>query len=337
MKELKYYQREEKEMKAITDKIKKRYGTLILKSTSDNVNVKGNDSFSKQSTTVYGNGVDENEADQVFEKIESDELGLDKLSQDEIKELKQLRNTLIDLCNNIQEIIMSHNLIVDDSHKKELRDFIDDTLLWVHIHEKPTKVEFKSKIDEINDACNKIKLEYDKSNKELFDYNSISKDIHSNRDELEQLCLTIKSSIECNAFSLKDKQIDILNKCVDDNLLWILQKDIDTHNNLNKETNKILQPSDPILSKEVLQEHIDEYIKRINEINELCNNLYKSMVGVNLNTSTNILGATIQPLIENEPTESIIIITDEYTNSGSSIDELIKNRENNKKIEYNSA
>lgn len=288
LKQKKYFERDEKEYKYIIDKIKKRYGTLILKGNMLDENVKsgfvGNDKAN--STAIYDNEDDENESKILFEQLENEEMGLNKLSENEKLEIKQLRNNLIELCNNVHEIITSESLKIIDEHKKELRDFIDDILLWVHVHQNPIKNDYKSKIDEINDSCNKILEEYQKENKEIFEINEISKKIHSKKDELEQLCLTIKSSIECNIFSLEEDLIKMLDENVTQTLEWLIDDKTE-----------------------------DEYVNKLDEINKLCDKLYQSMIGVSVDKNKTILGSKREDTI-------LLNMEDSQLFSGTSLSSL---------------
>jgi molecular chaperone DnaK (HSP70) len=291
--EKKYNERDVDDYDDVIKRIKKRYGTLILRKSNECDNVKSNISGDNiQATTVYGNEEDEDEKEQIFEKIENDDLGLTMMSDVEKTELKQLRQSLIELCNSIHDVILSSNLKVDDTCKKNIRDLIDDTLLWVHIHQKPKKIDYKSKIDEINDECNKLM-----ENKNIFEKNEISKLINSSRDELEQLCFTLKSSIECNIFSVANNKLDELTNYINNSLKWLIDIDAKIH-----EAN---------YKKEKYDEPISEYAKRIENINDLCKSLYNNMVGVNLETE----------IFDNN---NININNNDITYSGTSIADLKK-------------
>ena len=288
LKDKKYHERDDKEYKYVIDKLKKRYGTLILKGNMLDENIKSNTvaNETNNSTTIYGNEDDEDESKQLFEQIENDEMGINKLSENQKQELKQLKNNLIELCNNIHEVLVSDSFKFNEEHKKELRDFIDDILLWVHVHQNPTKIDFKSKIDEINNSCDKMIEEYNIDNKEIFEFNEISKNIKSKRDELEQLCIAIKSSIECNIFSLNENLIKNLDEQVTNTLEWVINSD---------------------------QAVEEEFISKLNNINELCDKLYQSMVGVSINTEKTILG---------KDRENTIILSDDSYCSGTNIMDL---------------
>ena len=272
LKEKKYYDRDHKEYMTVIDKLKKRYGTLILKGNMLDENVKSSivQNDRSNSTTVYGNDDDEDESKELFEQIENEEMGINKLSENEKLEIKQLRNCLIELCNSVHEIVTSSEFNFEEEHKRELRDYIDDILLWVHVHQNPTKIDYKSRIDEVNDSCNKMIEEYEKNNKSIFEENVINKNINTKKDELEQLCIAIKSSIECNVFSLEEENMKKLDDKVSSILDWI----IETEN---------------------CEEEI--YIEKLNEINLLCDNLYHSMIGISMHKEKTILGSERDDII----------------------------------------
>ncbi len=270
LKEKNYYDRDIKEFKNIIEKIKQRYGTLILKANISDDNVIGNTVGNEKnnSTTVFGNDDDEDDSKNIFEQIENDEMGINKLSDNEKTEIKQLRNNLMELCNNINDIISSDSLNFKKEHIKELRDFIDDVLLWIHVNQNQTKTDYKLKIDEINNACNKLLEEY-KNSDNIFEPNEITKNIKTKRDELEQLCLTIKSSIDCNIFSLDEKCINELNDQVVETLNWIIDN---TH----------------------IEHSEDVFVTKLNKINELCDKLYHSMIGISINNTNSVIDSEIE-------------------------------------------
>ncbi len=263
LKEKKYNEREEGEYKELLEKLKKQFGTLILKYNKDNEKFKesGDTKTNIQSTTVYGN--EEDEIDEiVLEKIEEEDMGITTMEEEEKKEIKELRRNLIEMCQSIFEIFNSTNINITKEEIKEMKESIDDTLLWVHIQTKPNKTEFKIKIDEINESCNKILEKY--SN------NIFKEEIKTGEEELEQLCLTIKTSIECNMIPIKDEsKLKELSNIIDKEIEWICINRVD----------EIIQPE-------------EEYKKRIESINEICKQLYESVIGINLgniqNTNINI-------------------------------------------------
>jgi molecular chaperone DnaK (HSP70) len=302
--EKKYFEHQEDEMKNIIKRLKKRYGMMILKGNVSDDIVKANNVGNNNSTTVYGNEEDDDNVKVDFEKIENEEFGIDQLGENELAELKQMKNSLTELCYSVFDIISSDALKLLDEDKQNLRDFVDDTLLWVNIRQKPTKIDYKMKIDDLNNECNKVLEKYQNNNQEIFEYNQILQNIKSSKDELSQLCYAIKSSIINNLFSLHEKQIKSLDQKIDETLEWIMEVDIEACKN---------PENGDITKNEVL------YKERLDEINELCDKLYQSMMGVSINSKIDILG--------NDISDNIITLNETgESGSGTSIADIMKKK-----------
>ncbi len=259
----KYFtERTEKEYLKILNKIKENYGTLILKASNDNLNVKGvsgsGGSSSSNSTSVFD--IDENDESSIniYKDILDEELGINNLDEESRKEIKRLRELLMNLCYTIFEIISSDELQLEDSHKKELKEYVDDQLLWIYIKEKITIQEYKDKIDEINNICNEIVEKY--QNKEIFVNNTDNSNYYLiKKNELENLCNTLYNSINNNVLALDEDKICLIKSKVEENLLFI--KNIDS-----------IQDNTDI--------DCNIFVNKINDINELCNELYNSLINV---------------------------------------------------------
>lgn len=261
LEEKSYNERDKREYLNTLDRIKKKYGTLILKVSHDN-NIKAatDNSHKMESTTVYGNEEDD---DGIYEEIENEELGLSNIVDDELrKEIKRLRDILVNLCYSIFDIISSDLLAIDKEHINELREYVDDILLWTHVKEKISITEYKQKIEEVNRICNDV---VDKHNT-LFEKNIINKEIKTKRNELEQLCYALMSSIVSNILALHEIHVKKLKDKVDDTLEWLI--DIDVNIKKAEVTNLIYEISE------------DEYKIKIDELNNLCDELYNSMVSI---------------------------------------------------------
>jgi hypothetical protein len=226
------------------------------------------------------------------------------LTEPEISELKELKKSLNDLCYTIFDIIENSSFVIEKEHKKELRDFIDDTLLWICSHDKPTKLDYKVKIDEINEACDKIIKVYEEKNTEIFRDKYL--EIKTKLDELENLCLTVKVLIDSGTIPIK-------------NLL------------LTELENKIVKYLDDIyndvyndLSDNVLQDKIDE-------INLLSNNLFNKLQGLNITSSntSHINENTNNDNINNNTNNNTNNDTNDNKdiNEGTSIQDLLRQRQ----------
>ena len=276
LKEKKYDEREDEEYEKILENIQKQYGVLILKGNLSDDNVKemsGNGETTM--TTVYGGDDDDDEKNinQVFESLEEEEGGYKGLSEPEKAEMKELRKSITDLCYSVFEMISGENTNLTKEHITELKDYIDDSLLWLYVHEKPTKVEYKMKIDEINDRCDKVFEEYEKNNKYIFKQNEIVEANKNNRDELENMCHIFKLLIEDRAFPINKQLLDQFEQMLNESLEWIYLEDDKNHVDQLKE------------------EYHNECHNKIIYINELSENIQQKMQGINLDDKKDILGS----------------------------------------------
>ena len=262
LKEKKYYDRTDTELENALENLKKRYGTLIVRGVLE----KDNEVTSIDNTpgtNIYSNETDENnqlEEDNNIMNIIDGENGEynNKLSEEEKTELKELRKNLFDLCYSIFDIICNDGFKIDESHKTELKNYIDDTLLWLHIHEKPTRIEYKQKIDDVNDICDKLMKEYE--NKEIFSENELLKSSNKPKDELENMAHTLKILSDEKKTMLNSTQIESLNKKLDE-IFKILYSDEN-------------------------ENYVDEYYSNlVNELNLFCENLYNNINGINFNVN----------------------------------------------------
>jgi heat shock protein 1/8 len=260
------FSRTPKEYLSVIKRLKKKYGTLILKiSKGDDSTIKATnqDGSVLTGTTIYGDT-----EETVYEELENKELGFtEDMDDDEKQDIKKIRESLKELCTSVLEVINSDTLSIKNEHIKELKNYIDDIMLWMYVAEKISKLEYKHKIDEINKACEKVLSEY--AEEEVFEQNEVLKQIKTKRNELEQLCYAIKSSIISNVFSLDEENIRNLDEEIDNIFEWLLEIDVNNRKaELKKETNK-----------DITEEN---YQLKIDNVNDLCNNLYNSMVGVNV-------------------------------------------------------
>ena len=254
LKNKKYYDRTEDELEEVLINLKKRYGVLIVRGTFEDDNeIK---QYNKTSgTNIYQDDDDNIDQEQVLKMNDIEELGLIGLSDPEQSEIKELRTSLNSLCYELFDIIESKNLNIEEQHKKELKDFIDDSLLWICSKEKPTKIDYKQKIDEINDACDKILKEY--TNKEVFTQDNLFA-TNNKKEELENLCFTLKIMINEKTIPLKTIYLNELTQKIDDTL-------------------------DLIYNNENITD--DECSSKIEEVNNLCNSLQNKMNGINIETN----------------------------------------------------
>lgn len=277
LEEKNFSDRNKKEYMKVLKKIKNKYGTLIIRSTGENDGVKDvNADLKGEGTSVFG-GEDDNDEEQsnhkIYEEIENEEFGFE--DNKEIKEeIKRLRETLVTLCYTVFEIISCNNFTEKD-YCIELKEYVDDVLLWVHVKEKISISEYKQKIDEVNKACNDVVEKNEKNEKnELFNKdNEIV--IHDKRNELEQLCYAVLGSILSNILALHEDNIKKLRSMTEGVLEWLIDIDVKTK-------------KAEIEGKEYIVDQ-DDYQIRIDGINNLCNDLYNSLLNVHINFDENII------------------------------------------------
>jgi molecular chaperone DnaK (HSP70) len=290
LKDKKYYDRTEEELETVLENLKKKYGVLILRGTLDDEDQNKIQAQKAQNNTtnIYDDDLDEDTTrEEIIKNSEMEEYGFIGLSDPEQSELKELRKSLNELCYSIFGLLENSELKIKEEHKSELRDFIDDSLLWICSHEKPTKIDYKQKIDEVNEACDKILKVYDDEN--IFNNTNELINPSNKKEELENLCYTIK-------IMLNEKSIPVTT---DDSIIIM--------NLIESNLEKIY--SDIILSEE-------ESEKLLNELNELCNNAYNKINGINIDTN----------IFNNNEKDEKDEKNDE-TNEGTSIDFLLKRRQ----------
>jgi len=295
------------EITDILDSLKKKYGVLIVRGTLDDETNSVTASKSEaNATNIYGDDDDNIDKEKVIEIKELEDLGLKGLTDPEIAELKELKKLLNDLCYSIFDIIENPTFSIEKEHKKELRDFIDDTLLWICSHDKPTKVDYKLKIDEINDACDKILNFYNESSKTIF--KDETNEIETKIDELENLCLTLRVLIDSGTIPIKTNILSELDKKIN-----LILNDI--------YTDKFTEKSD------------DEINEIIHNLNVMSNELFNKMQGININkeNSTNensnsneYGGTSIQDLLkQRQEVEINSLLVDNDIPTDINIDEAI--------------
>lgn len=287
VKEKNYLERHKKDFLDLLQKLKKKYGTLILKINNENDSFKAiNEKTKNIGATIFE---DENEDENIYTQINEDENGLIDINDKEKTELKNLRDSLLELCYSLFDIISSGNLNIDKNYIVELKDYIDDILLWIHVKDKIVRNEYIIKIDEVNKICNEIVEKcYDQN---LFKESNTC-ELLTKRNELEQICYGIISTINSNLFRLNDGDCSLLVNKAQEILDWIIELDV------NEKKSELEKTSFNI--------DIEIYESKINEINNLCNNLYK-----------NIIKIDYENILQTEEIENIII-----PQQGTSINKL---------------
>lgn len=278
LKEKSYKDRDLDEFETVLDKMKKKYGVLILQGKVTNNNVKPK-SEELDATTLYNKDDDEEEEDmkQAFEKVEREELGVTGMSDAEILEIKEMRDNLMDLCRTISNIIYSGKMNIDNDHKREILNYIDDIMMWYYSHEKPTKIDYKEKIDYINSICDEIVNKYDTEGKELFNKGELENENDKYSMKLEKLCLTLITMLDNKQINGSRASLSLFDNKLKRILKYVYQ-------NIDNQT-------------EEYQKQCAEYI---NEINDTCNEIYNNTHNIYLNQEPIISVKQIQISEEKE-------------------------------------
>lgn len=135
------------ELFSIVDNIKSKYATLILKPINDNNNITPANICTTTITTT--NIYDDNEEEIIHESLNETN-----------KEIKQAHDTLVNLCYDIFGALGSGKMKLKEKHMIELKNYIDDALLWTFVKDNIALTEYEEKINEINNLCNSIYEEY---------------------------------------------------------------------------------------------------------------------------------------------------------------------------------
>jgi molecular chaperone DnaK (HSP70) len=292
----KYKNIEIDEYENIIKKLRKRYGMLNLKGNKKNLdNLKEANIGDNDNSKLYDDEISDDTKICVFDEYENSKLGITGMSDNDKQEIKDIRQNLMDLCYSIYDIITSGNLNLTDEHTKELKDYIDDTLLWVNVHHECVINEYKIKIDEINEQCNNIFEFYEDINKNVFVKNTIEDEIKNKKDELENLCLVINLMFSNNSFHINTEHEKILHDIINENLIWIMENE----NNTN-------------------DEFYLECSNKIDVLNEQCNLIEQQKSGINFDKNTDIFGNSIN-IICPETTDNNVM--------GTSLIDIIKQKQ----------
>ncbi len=239
---------EKKEYTKLIEHIKTEYGTLIIKVTGELDNIKSKCSDNIGSASIYENDEDNDTeiiTKEIYEELENSELGVKNSDSKEYKEeLKRMRELLVSLCYSVFDILSSSNNMIEKENAKELREYIDDILLWIYVKEKITVDDYKLKMEEVNNVCNNIVDKNINNDEEHILINDYGK------SELEQLCFILLGGINTNTLGIQNNEKIIFLKNHIDSVL------------------------DFIINNDKFDENM--YYDKINELNKICDDIYEN-------------------------------------------------------------
>ena len=202
------------ECEKIASDLKEKYIVLIV--SDMNKKNPSIESYTTDSTNV-GTSVFQNEDDVDYKqcmKIVANELGYEEMNETELNELKQTRNDLIDLCNNILNIINSslfNTLNVDETKKNLLKEYADETLVWIYVQPKITQQEYCDKINKLTEMSNEC----------IQDTTTNSTDETSQEDELKLLCESLENCMNSNIMISEDNNLEKLRFVLNETKIWM--------------------------------------------------------------------------------------------------------------------
>lgn len=188
-----------------------KYFALIIRNTPKHDNEPTGETPNDIGTTIF---TDECENSKTFTKIEAAELGYtERIDSDTLNELKQIRSTLIELCQSTLDIINTPGVLLNTVQKDELRDYIDDTLVWVHVHQKIEMHEYTDKLNKITQLCKEYVLQQE---------NQLQCD---SKNELHTLCIALKNALDSNLLPINTDNEKLLNSVLEETQQWLQQND----------------------------------------------------------------------------------------------------------------
>jgi len=333
LKEKSYKDRDNDELDEVLEKLKRKYGVLIIKGKLENEKYKDY-SETVDATLIVGRDDDEEEDEmrQVFEKVKKEEIGSLGMTENETSEINQLYESLKELCKSVSSVINSDKLKINVDHKHEINNHINDVVLWLYSHDNPTVKDYKEKIDEINSICDKVVDIYKQEGKEIFVKNNFDDSKDKNSQKLEKLCLTLITMIDKKQIRASIASLNVFKNRIEKTLKFMYSrngisisdtKDIDIKNiDVNNYDHKSINDN--------LFEQLCEVF--INDINTMCDNIYNSTYGINMKQGP-IVSAKTQ-------TKNIDVVTDQFGldyksknnkqqgTSGMSIMELMRIKQN---------
>lgn len=218
-------------LKSLKKLVKKEYGILVYKKNKKNLT--DYSEYTKTGENIYNNDIDTKSLDYVI-----------NIDYDDGEDLKTLRESLMSLCNDVVEI-MEFRKNIDNN----LKNIVDDTIMWLYIKDNIKKNEYINKLDDINSLYSEYNSAFMNTLDNVVTDNTL---IKIKKESLEELCYNILGVILSNNYSLHDVQIKVIQNLITEILDYVLQENI-----------------------EIID--LEQYEIRLNEE---CNELYKLLMSV---------------------------------------------------------
>lgn len=252
-----YSSRERSEFCNIIDRLKNKFGTLIFPNQKNENSIKPAQINNIVSCNLFNDDDDNDLNKEIYHTLSNK-----KISPNEIDKKISLREQLLSLCSYIlyqldsKEINFKNNLLEEFDC---FRNFVDDTILWIHVKENITLPELEQKII----LTKKMQEELINKFESIQNINELDSLI-----KLEDFCLSLLSIFQENNLPISTNNLTNLKVMIEDTIVWI---------NQIKTSFSMIENFKPDfdLNKTCLD--------KINEINDVCSSYYSHQYVHNIN------------------------------------------------------
>jgi heat shock protein 1/8 len=210
----------------LSKKLKKKYGTLVLRRNKNSDTVEGTAVQSDKNgvgATVYNDdrGLDfegRNEHTVLTDELIEDQIIQEELTEEEKIKVITLRQQLMDMITQLTQALAHTNLSISKEHKEELTNVVEDAKTWVYTVEHSTPADYEIKLRELNTRSNEIISQYETS----FTYAAAT---ISQEQQLKDTCYALRSMLREQAESqiiLSRAGTKVLDEAVTETLEWLL-------------------------------------------------------------------------------------------------------------------
>jgi heat shock 70kDa protein 1/2/6/8 len=224
-------------------RLKANYCILITQIDDENINKK----ICYEQTKTNGTSVFQNEDDEekTYVKIVANEFGYDEnVNEDILNELRRTRDLLIETCHNTLEILGHMDVFLHETIKNEIKDYIEDVLIWIHVQQKISLNEYQQKMNELTEMCNRY-IEYLPEEK-------------NSRNELITLCTSLQNCLSSNMIAIDEDNMHNLDTKLNEILQWIDTTQNATDDEYNTKIDEINEMCNSITSSLVTDESVEK-------------------------------------------------------------------------------
>jgi heat shock 70kDa protein 1/2/6/8 len=248
---IKYDDLEIQELKTLKKNIKKEYGILIFK--RDCRKLKDISEFSKLGESLYNDNKEETLEDCII-----------NINYDDAADIENMRNSIIELCGSVLEIIEQRE---SNDMAINLKDKIDDTIMWLYIKENITLIDYSTKMEELTNMYSEYNENYQQTLN--FSNNFDSKNnLYVKKNSLEQLCYNVLSVLLSNNYSVHDNKIMEIKALIDKILEFLVEIGANIH----------ITQKEGAISDDKLKEYNQLLVEYEMSLNKECDELYNMII-----------------------------------------------------------